>query len=293
MTRALLISNAASGGSDEEIVEGILAILRGEGPAIHVAPRSLDDFDAEVCAAAEDADLVIVAGGDGTLNCAINALSERLGDLVFGLIPMGTGNDLARTLELPSDAAEALGVALKGEERTLDVCLASGAGVERLFVNASIGGYPVQVSEGVDDRLKRMIGSPAYAIAALKEIPKLERFTATVNGVRTVDCVAVGVGNGKTCGGGTRVWPDADPSDGALDVCALSASGLGALLKVGATVSSGSHVGDEHSFTSRGNKVTIDAEPSIELNVDGELLGMKTPVDFSVVATTRIKAPSL
>jgi diacylglycerol kinase (ATP) len=288
-----LISNAASGGSDEEIVEGILTLLQRHGPAAHVSPGSLDTFDDEVVAAAEGVDLVVVAGGDGTLNCTINALSERLGDLVFGLVPMGTGNDLARTFELPSDPADALGVILNGIERPLDVCRASGNGVERLFVNASIGGFPVQVSEGVDDRLKRMIGSPAYAVAALKEIPKLERFTTTVNGVRTEDCVAVGVGNGKTCGGGTRVWPDADPGDGALDVCALSASSLGELLKVGATVSSGKHVGEEHSFTSRGNEITIEAEPAVELNVDGELLGLKTPVTFSVVARTRIKAPSL
>jgi diacylglycerol kinase (ATP) len=293
VTSALLISNAASGGADEEVVEGVLNTLREQGPATHVSPRSLDDFDDEVAAAAEGVELVVVAGGDGSLNCAINALSEQLGDLVFGLIPMGTGNDLARTFEIPSDPAEALGLILNGTDRPLDVCLASGSGVERLFVNASIGGFPVRVSEGVDDRLKRVIGSSAYAVAAIKEIPKLERFTATVNGATIEECVAVGVGNGKTCGGGTRVWPDANPGDGALDVCALSASGLGELLKVGAEVSSGKHVGEDHSFMSRGSKVTIDADPTVELNVDGELLGLKTPVTFSVVARTSIRGPSL
>jgi diacylglycerol kinase (ATP) len=293
VTRTLLISNPASGGSDEEIVQGILPLLQAEGPTTHVAPDSRDDFDDEVSAAAYGADLIVVAGGDGTLNLTINALSGDLDRLVFGLIPMGTGNDLARTFELPTDASEALEVILAGSERPLDVCLASDGGVERLFVNASIGGFPVQVSEGVDERLKRVIGSPAYAVAALKEIPKLDRFTAMVNGVTIEDCVAVGVGNGQTCGGGTRVWPDADPGDGALDVAALSASGLGDLLKLGATVTSGRHVGEDQAFTSRGGKVTIDADPAVELNVDGELLGLKTPVTFTVVARTRIKAPPL
>jgi diacylglycerol kinase (ATP) len=293
VTRSLLISNAVSGGSDDEVAEGILTALHSHGPATHVSPRSLDDFDDEVVAAAEGVDLVVVAGGDGTLNLSINALSQQLGEVVFGLIPMGTGNDLARTFEIPTDPSEALEVILNGRDLPLDVCLASSSGVERLFVNASIGGFPVRVSEGVDDRLKRVIGSSAYAVAALKEIPKLERFRATVNGATIEECVAVGVGNGKTCGGGTRVWPDADPGDGALDVCALSASGLGELLKVGASVSSGKHVGQDHSFTSRGSEVTIDAAPAIELNVDGELLGLKTPVTFSVVARTSIKGPSL
>jgi diacylglycerol kinase family enzyme len=76
-------------------------------------------------------------------------------------------------------------------------------------------------------------------------------------------------------------------------VSALSASGLGELLKLGATVTRGKHVDDDQAFTSRGDKVTIDADPAVELNVDGELLGLKTPVTFSVVARTRIKAPSL
>ncbi|MGH2806901.1 MAG: diacylglycerol/lipid kinase family protein [Actinomycetota bacterium] len=293
MARSLLISNAASGGADGEILEGMLAVLRDEGPVTHVAPSSLDRFVDEVSVGAEGAELVIVAGGDGTMNHAVNALSDRLDEIVFGLVPMGTGNDLARTFEISTDPSEGLRAILTGTERNLDVCLASSNGVRRLFVNASIGGFPVQVSEGIDERLKRAIGPPAYAVTAVKEASNLERFTAIVNGVTIEECVAVGVGNGKTCGGGTRVWPDADPGDGALDVCALSADGLGELLKVGMSVKSGKHVDDDRAFVSRGREITIDALPTIELNVDGELLGLKTSVTFSVVARTRIKAPPL
>ena len=291
----LLISNDSSGSSDASALAKVEEVLGRTGEVVHVRPGSLDDFDREIAATAAGVDLVVVAGGDGTLNCTVNALSSRLGDITFGLIPMGTGNDLARTLDLPRDPVEAAEVIVAGKERKLDVGLASGAGedgdaVRRLFVNACIGGFPVQVDEGISDRLKAFVGAPAYAVAAVKELSEMERSTITLDGVQVHDCVAVGVGNGMTCGGGTPVWPDADPSDGRLDACALSAENLTDLLKLGVSVKRGSHGTTERASTSRGSSIAIDADPPVEMNVDGELVGLRTPVTFEVVGTTRIRA---
>ena len=293
----LLISNGSSGSSDPAVLSEVEEVLGRAGEVIHVSPGSLDDFDQEVAAAAEGLDLVVVAGGDGTLNCTVNVLAPRLGDICLGLIPMGTGNDLARTFDLPRDPVAAAEVVVAGREQPLDVCLASGDGVDggevrRRFVNACIGGFPVQVDKGVSDRLKAIVGAPAYAVAGVKELADVKRATIALDGVQVHDCVAVGVGNGRTCGGGTPVWPDADPSDGRLDACAMSAENLSDLLKLGVSVKRGSHGTTERASITRGPRIVIDAEPAVEMNVDGELVGLRTPVTFEVVGSTRIRATS-
>jgi diacylglycerol kinase (ATP) len=110
-------------------------------------------------------------------------------------------------------------------EREVDVCEARGAGIRQLFVNACIGGFPVEVDEHVNETIKKMLGPLAYVTAGAQAAAELPRPTVTIIGRRVEDCVAAGVGNGRTCGGGVRVWPEADPADGALDGCAMGATG--------------------------------------------------------------------
>ena len=131
--RVVLVSNPSSGSSTGEIVDEIAAILGSIGEVRRIEP-SLESFDKTLRAAARDASLVVTAGGDGTMNQTVNALADRFDDLRFALVPMGTGNDLARTLDIPrepSDAAEAI---VEGAEKSIDVSAASSADAESLFV---------------------------------------------------------------------------------------------------------------------------------------------------------------
>src|SRR5947207_3251570 len=166
--RVVLVLNTKAGSSDETIADRLTGILGELGSVDCIQPEK-EDFDASVDAAAAGADVVAVAGGDGTVNRTINALRDRLDRIEIGVIPMGTGNDFARTLGLPlGDPEEAARVIVHGKTREVDVGVAKGAGVERLFANACIGGFPVEVDEAVSGGLKRVLGPLAYVAASAK-----------------------------------------------------------------------------------------------------------------------------
>ncbi|MGH2818842.1 MAG: diacylglycerol/lipid kinase family protein, partial [Actinomycetota bacterium] len=156
--RVLLVSNPSSGSSKKKTLDEITVLLGRLGDVRRVQPSSLDSFDETLTSAAEDSSLVVTAGGDGTMNRTVNALAHRLQDLSFALVPMGTGNDLARTLGIPTDPSDAAHAIVEGTERSIDVSAASSADAERLFVNACMGGFPVDVDEAMDPDLKRRLG---------------------------------------------------------------------------------------------------------------------------------------
>ena len=285
----LIVVNPTSGSSKDLPLDDLVAAA---GPdTTVVSPRSVSSFRAEVTAAARGADAIVVAGGDGTFNRTLNAFDYRFSSIRWGLIPAGTGNDLARTLGLPEDPMDALEVALGDRTRKIDVGIARGTGSEHLFINGCMGGYPVAVDEAANEEMKERFGPFAFWIAGARAATNLERSRVTVNGNELEDCVAVGVGNGKTCGGGIEVWPDADPSDGILEACALAVPNPASAAKLIPRLLRGTHEGIDEVATDRGTSIDIDSDPPVELNVDGDLVGLKTPVRFEIAGKLEIAAP--
>lgn len=289
--RVLIVRNPASGGAKAEVHSAIEDALGELGDVLVCEPSSPDNLPAEVRIAAAGADLVVAAGGDGTLNHTVNALESRLDAVRFAVIPLGTGNDFARTMGIVDDPLEAARGLRGGTERSIDVGKASGAGVERVFVNACIGGFPVEVDEEINESVKKRLGPLAFVIGGIKAFPGLERSRVAINDREVTDCLAVGVGNGRTCGGGVEVWPNARPDDGVLDGVALCASNVAQVLVLGAKVKRGSHEGSDGVTTLRAKKVSVTADPPIEFNVDGELLGLKSPATFAIVGRLRLLVP--
>lgn len=288
--RTLFVVNPVARHAPEIPVGELLAAAGREAAA--VAPRRASSFRAEVTAAARGADRIVVVGGDGTLNHTLNAFDYRFADICWGLIPAGTGNDLARTLGLPDDPLDALEIALGDNRREVDVVMARGEGTERLFINACMGGFPVDVDEKVTDELKERFGPFAFWVAGMRATKRFETTNATINGRELDDCVAVGVGNGRTVGGGIEVFPGADPSDGVLDACAFSVPTTGTAAKIIPRLLRGTHEGIDEVVTDRAPVITIDSDPPIELNVDGELVGLKTPVTFEIAGKLSIAVPA-
>lgn len=285
----MLVSNVTSGASDREVVDEVRAIMTSLGEVDSVAPESLDEFDGMVRNAAEGADLVVVAGGDGTTNCAINALHDRLDDLSFAIVPMGTGNDLARTIGLPLDPVEAAKFLVDGGEAEIDVGRATGPGIDRLFLNACMGGFPVEVDRAVGEDDKRRLGPVAFWVGGAKAALDLPRFEVEINGKAVPRCVAVGVGNGRTAGGGISVFPKADARDGRLECRALSVEGIVDGLRTVAKVRSGRIDQLPQTESLSGNRIEITSRPELEFNVDGDLVGLRTPARFSIEGRIRLR----
>lgn len=289
MSHVVLVSNPSSGSSDAETLERVAARLRDIGEVVRVTPASADSVGDELDAPADGATVVVVAGGDGTLNCAVNGLRARLSDTAFGLVPMGTGNDLARTMGIPLDPEQAAVAVVEGSTEPVDVGIARSAGSERLFVNACMGGFPVAVDAAIEGPIKERLGPFGFWVGGVKAVTDMTRYDVHIGSRRWEGVLALGVGNGKTAGGGIEVFPDADPKDGVFDVCALGADTVADGLRLLTRVRSGGHVelpAVEHVKLER---FTVGSNPELEFNVDGELIDMVTPVGFSVFGSMLLR----
>jgi diacylglycerol kinase (ATP) len=290
VTQVVLITNPASGGADDAVVRRIRARLAELGK-LHDLQPPRESFDTQVRSAAERADVIVTAGGDGSMNYTLNALRDDLEAVTLALIPMGTGNDLARTLGLPHDPEEAASAIVSASVRRLDVGRATGPGVDRLFVNACMGGFPVRANEAIDDRTKKRLGPLAFLVGGAKALTDFSTSHAVINGVEVDHCIAAGVGNGRTCGGGMEVWPRALPDDGVLEGCVLASSNVAAAAQLATKVRTGSHEGLDGVVTRRAPKLNIDADPPIEFNVDGELVDLRSPATFELVSHVDFLVP--
>ena len=160
-----------------------------------------------------------------------------------------------------------------------------------MFVNACMGGFPVQVDEATDEKIKKGLGPLAFWIGGAKALADLTPSTVTINGRELEGCVAAGVGNGRTCGGGMKVWPSARPDDRELDACGLAVRNpaQGALLAT--RVKAGKHEDLDGVLTARAAAIDIACDPAFEFNVDGELVGLTSPARFELVGRVRVLVP--
>lgn len=273
-----MITNADAGG-DDEAQQTAIAVLR-EGADVEVAATSNPgELDGVLHRAGSRP--IVVAGGDGSLHAVVAALHRR-GELTgrtLGLIPLGTGNDFARTLEIPLDPAEAARALLTGKTRSMDLILDEVGGV---VVNNVHAGASAQASRYGADAKKQLgkfgIGILGYPIgAAMAAVrPPFVRLRIEADGEVICDMdqhvLMVAVGNGASVGGGTEVTPDADPGDGQLDVMVSFATGPLERFAYAWKLRRGEH--DERSdvLTRRAKQVTITGE-DFWLSADGEITG--------------------
>jgi len=233
-------------------------------------------------AAAEAAQLgcenVFVAGGDGTLNEAVNGAAQIEGALervVFGVIPLGTGNDFATALGMPADIGEALGAVAAARETRVDLGMLNG----HHFINVSAGGFIAEVSDAVNPQLKSIAGRLAYLIGGAQVLfdaqPVLARIAVeTERGTenREWNLLTFAVCNSRMIGGGRLIAPDAWVNDGWLDICLVREMPLPEFVQLLSRVSVGEHVDDERVEYFCAREIRFDFDHSIKVNTDGEVL---------------------
>ncbi|MFM1902451.1 MAG: lipid kinase YegS [Planctomycetota bacterium] len=243
-------------------------------------------------AAREGVPLVIVGGGDGSVNEVANGLMalDPGARPALGILPLGTANDFATACRVPGDSQAALHLALTGEPRPVDL----GRCNDDFFVNVAAGGFGAAVTAETPVELKNFLGGGAYTLMGLV---KAVRFVPYDCSIRTADGelagrVVVGaICNGRQAGGGQPLAPEARLDDGLLDIIALSEFPASAAMQVVTEIRAADPRG-EYVSRVRAPWIEVTAPRPIPLNLDGEPFNGTRFRFVSVPGAIRMVLPS-
>lgn len=284
---ALLVNGSSRRGADQ--FDAAVRGLRAAGlDVVHpVLLRDPAQLPAEVAAAVElGCRLMVVGGGDGTVGAVAGLLADLAPDVrpVLGVVPLGTANDFARTLDLQPGLAPALAALATGKVVDVDLGRANGAP----FLNVASLGLSVGATAALHPVLKRRLGPLAYPIAALQAYRRHEPFDVRLefpDGEREPlelsDLLQVAVGNGRHYGGGNTVAPDAGIDDASLDVYAVRAGRLREHLSLARLLRNGTLVHHEHVQHVVTPALLLTSARPLPVNLDGEIAAA-SPVEFRV-----------
>ena len=282
--RALVIANRHSRRGRAGI-EAILERLRAGGVEPELAePRGKGSggIGRLIRERAAGVDLVVLGGGDGTMNAAAEALLEAGRPLA--ILPLGTGNDLARTLGIPLDLLAAADVAAGGVTRRIDL----GRVNDRYFFNVASIGLSVRVAEALTGEVKRRLGTLGYPVTVYRVLKEGRAFRAEIRPeggagpALTLQTIQLAVGNGRFYGGGLVVDERAEIDDRLLHLYALRPRPLWRLAARALAFRSGRHDDPGAVEALAGRAFTVVTDRPMRVNTDGEIT-TRTPARFSVV----------
>jgi diacylglycerol kinase (ATP) len=257
----------------------------------------LSEFPGHLGQAAADSggSLLVVIGGDGTVNEVANGIAET--DAEIAVLPCGTGQDFGRTHGIPSSFDDAVRVALGGETRVIDLGRVElESGTSRLFANVGSVGMSGAVARRANTMTKRFGGRATFFYALTREFLAWQNTRVVVEldeGVRREGPMHdVIVANGNWHGGGMKLAPDARQDDGAFDVVTIGDVNKLDFLTTAPRLYSGRYLSHPKVELLRSSSVAIDAAEALPLEVDGEPIGT-TPSRFTVVPSAlRLRVPA-
>ena len=229
---------------------------------------------------------IIAAGGDGTVNAVATAfMQEGAGESAFGVIPLGTGNDLARSLGMPLNPLDSLVQALEGRIHLIDVVAAEQPGHPRWIFNMVTAGNSGRFADRVTSELKEKWGVLAYLRAGVEALQDLTVYDVTLQAdgaaPMTVRALNVFIANGRTSGGGLRVAPAACLTDGLLDYIVVLEGTGGALTTLAADYAFDRLLENELILAGRARSLRVTACPALEFSGDGDVID-SAPTSFAV-----------
>ncbi len=273
--RVQLILNGKAACND--VLQTAVARQRAIGHTIEVRVTSEKGDARRFASEASEVDLLIAAGGDGTLNEVVHGLMDHPAAArpVLGVVPLGTANDFAAGCGIPHDPEEALALCMEGKAAPIDV----GKANEHWFLNAASIGFGAEITATTPPELKHLLGPAAYAvmgaILAMNVHHYRGRLTLPDREITGSRPAAV-VGNGRQAGGGLQVTPRARVDDGLLDVFAVRDIPALALLTAARELQELSPDGEYINYWQT-PWAEVHTEEAIPVNLDGE------PMDFSSV----------
>ena len=276
--RALMLVNPNSRRGTAAL-DPVLERLRAGGvDATMERFDSPEEVSADIARRRHEADLVIVCGGDGTINSAAKGVLET--GLPMGIMPMGTANDLARTLGIPDDLLKAADIVLAGHTSRVDLGEVNG----HPFFNVASLGLSVDLAKGLTPEAKRRWGKLGYGLAALKVAMRARPFRADIisdTGKVSVKTLQIAVGNGVHYGGGTMIHADATIEDGHLDLYSLELKNVWKFGLMLGAFRRGEHGAWDEVRTAKSTEFDIRTREPMPINTDGDLV-TETPAHFVI-----------
>jgi len=283
--RARLIYNPTSGR--EEIKRRLPDILQkldrgGIEASCHATESEGDATLAAAEAVDRGFDMVIAAGGDGTLYEVINGMANKPNRPPLGILPLGTTNDFARALGIPKHWEYACDLITQQYTQTVDL----GRANQRYFINIAGGGSLTELTYEVPSKLKTMIGQLAYYMKGLEKMTRLRptmlRLEAKEIGEIHEEIMLFLICNSNSVGGFEKLAPSASLSDGLFDVIVLRKCNLAEFIRIASLALRGEHLNDPHLIHFQTNQLKVTTPDYVQLNLDGEY-GGTLPCTFTLL----------
>lgn len=281
------LTNPLSGhGAAVKAAHGAIARLKHRGVDV-VEIVGGDAYDARhllAAAVAKGTDAVMVTGGDGVVSNALQVLAGT--DIPLGIIPAGTGNDHAREFGLPTKNPKAAAdIVVDGWTETIDLGrIQDDNGIEKWFGTVAATGFDSLVNDRAN-RMRWPHGRMRYYIAMLAELSRLRPlpFRLVLDGTEEIvaDLTLADFGNTRSYGGGLLICPNADHSDGLLDITMAQSDSRTKLLRLFPTIFKGAHVELDEVSTTRAKTVHVEC-PGINVYADGDF-ACPLPAEISAV----------
>jgi diacylglycerol kinase (ATP) len=282
--RARLIYNPSSGREEmKRKLPDILQRLERSGleTSTHATIGEGDAILAAAYAVERGFDVIIAAGGDGTLNEVVNGMAEKSHRPLLGILPLGTTNDFARALAIPRKWEAACDIITQQFSRPIDV----GKVNQKYFINIAGGGSMTELTYEVPSKMKTMIGQLAYYMKGLEKLPRLrpiELFIRSPEMDLHEDVMLFLIANSNSVGGFEKLAPDAILDDGLFDVFILKRCNLGEFIRVVSAALRGEHLNDPNMIYFRTNSIQVTSPDYVQINLDGEF-GGTLPSMFSLL----------
>ena len=279
ITALLIINPNSRMGAEADITEGIELLKSAGFELIQKETKSAQDTGAVIDKFHQEIDMVIMGGGDGSINSAADAVYRH--QLTLAILPLGTANDLARSLGLPKDLIEVFKIIAANKSRRIDLGSFNG----HYFFNASNIGLGTRVTHELTPDLKKRWGVFSYLRAAFLAFKKTRAFRVKiiVDGVpHRIKTIQLAIGNGRFYGGGNIIDENATIDDGLLKCYSLPPQSLWELLRVAPWLRAGKHRQLKRTFTAVGRRIEIITHRPREIYADGEAVG-ETPTVFEII----------
>lgn len=293
MQRARIIYNPTSGRElfKRHLPEVLEAMeLAGYETSCHATTGAGDATEAAKRAVENGFDLIVAAGGDGTLNEVVAGVSLYDKRPKLGLIPMGTTNDFARALHIPRDIQQAINIITAGQSVPVDV----GRVNDTFFINIAGGGRITELTYEVPSRLKTVLGQLAYYLKGIEMLPSIRATKLRIefdDEVFEEEAMMFLIGLTNSVGGFEKLAPDASINDGQFTLLILKKVNMAEFIRLATLAIRGEHLNDPHVIYRKASKIRVLSEETVSLNLDGEYGGTLPAVFENWARHIEIMAP--